>query len=524
METCFSHPFSRRIILLLSAVLCVAALAADAPKMYGSIPEVHIVGNYGMVPLQPTVDYIDAKWALDPETKSITVTFPNDRTLVCTVDKKEAQVNGKAMKLMVAPFEHGGIIYIPSELLPKTCEGTATIDPQNQRVNMNFVGPQGQYSIYLPFNMMRFFPNKEKFDDSDTELYIVAMDGTGQRRLSYNTGPDTLPVFPPNATADNLRMIYQRNGAMFIRDVTSRSETPIAKNETPTPEGPGVPPGPPPPPPGGGGPGMAMPFTPGGEYYPECVSPDGTTLYFTQRYGGADMMGGMNNICSAPLIGTDTPKLLLNMASSPSLSPDGKFLLFSSRMMAMGPEQQPAIQVIDPANPGQPRNVGEGENPSFSPSGRSIIFTKQYASEDGKKYKLLVTYVSQGGKPPLIYEPKPIERNHDEVFGGFTPDSKKVFYSCDTGISSMKPDRTEIKQITTNSKDRDPQLTKDASQIVFLRGDDLFIMSAEGTDVKQLTRDIKVLSFRIAPGGKQVFFTARPEEPAPPATPKPPVK
>lgn len=558
----------RRFVLLTCAIVTIGTMAlyAEAPKMFGSIPEIHIIGGCGMVPLQPTVDFlIDTTWAIDKDTGKITVSFPKDYSFVCTLNKKEAQINGKDVKLQVAPFERLGIIYIPSESLTLACKGTAKIDQEKSVVEMSFDGPNGMYTIYLPYNMAKIFPTVDSYRDSDTELYIVATDGNGHRRLSYNTSNDGLPVFPPNATADNLRIIYQRAGSIFIRDVKDRYETTLVKAlvQTMMPGMPGM--VPPPPPPANPAVGAANEFTEGGDYEPECVSPDGSLLYFTQRYrmlgmganedddvqdptglgagGPAGAPGGMFgapanvNICTCPLEGgTEKPKLLISMADSPSLSSDGKLMLYTNRMIGGGPAMMPpnggggmgmmmgpgmgmgpSLMVVDPTNTTQPKMVGMGMNPSFSPNNRAILYTTSFMEAGGKMG--LVVYISQGGRTPFIARPKPEDLKVNEVAGGFSPDSKKIVFGSGTGISTMKPDRTGVKQLTTNDQDTRPLYTPDGNQIVFLRGTDLYIMDSDGENVKQLTKDVKVLKYRIAPGAKQIFFLARPEALPKAATP-----
>jgi len=209
---------------------------------------------------------------------------------------------------------------------------------------------------------------------------------------------------------------------------------------------------------------------------------------------------------------------------SPCYSPDGKLLAYTNHM-AVGPGMagagnKPRINIIDPANPNpiQQRSIGEGDMPVFSPNGKAILFNRTY-SNAGKDVTMLAIYISRGGgQPGSVFEPKTEERTADEMMGGFSPDSKLIVFSCATGISVMKPDRSGVRQLTTNVKDTAPKFTSDGKQVVFLRDTDLYVMNADGSEQKALTKDVKVLSFTIVPGDKQVLFLSRPEDPpAPPA-------
>jgi TolB protein len=199
--------------------------------------------------------------------------------------------------------------------------------------------------------------------------------------------------------------------------------------------------------------------------------------------------------------------------ADPSWSPNGKKIVFA-RNNDYNPRARPNgrtdiyIMNADGSNkrlvtnerllPGDPK---DDEIPSFSSSGRKIIF-----SRDSDLYTIRpdgsgLTNLTNDGKSSSEYGPV------------WSPDGTKIAYGDDYGISVMNSDGSSPTQIAAD--DSLPDWSPDGTQIAYGSGT-YGVMNADGSDPTILSGNTRWdNSYRIAdqtaafsPGGGEIVFSA----------------
>ncbi len=153
----------------------------------------------------------------------------------------------------------------------------------------------------------------------------------------------------------------------------------------------------------------------------------------------------------------------------------------------------------DPVNLSQ--NPGDDRNPSFSPDGSQIAFV---SSREGEP---------EGG--PFIYimdaNGKDIRRLNDNPqsdLPDWSHDGNWIVFTSQDDIFVIPADGNAMAINLTNSPEKDsmPSWSPDDSQIVWLSGDDrswnIFVMEADGSNIRQLTQDGKVSDVKWSVDGR----------------------
>jgi ABC-type sugar transport system substrate-binding protein len=159
----------------------------------------------------------------------------------------------------------------------------------------------------------------------------------------------------------------------------------------------------------------------------------------------------------------------------------------------MGPDGK------DPVNLSQ--NPGEDRNPSFSADGSQIAFV---SSREGEP---------EGG--PFIYimdangrDVRRLTDNPQSDLPDWSHDSNWIVFTSQDDIFVIPADGNAAAINLTNSPEKDtmPSWSPDDSQIVWLSGEDwnwnIFVMEADGSNIRQLTQDGKVNDVKWSVDGR----------------------
>lgn len=177
-------------------------------------------------------------------------------------------------------------------------------------------------------------------------------------------------------------------------------------------------------------------------------------------------------------------------------SPDGTRIAVS---IFPNGEGDRAIWVMN-ADGSDPAHVAAAENvsvPSWSPDGTTIA----YSAKVGGRTEIHL--VSADGSNDRIVHAEDAEGTFAVFSAKFSPDGTEILFDrgTDSGfdIFVMKVDGTDVRRLTTTGTDYDPHWAPDGAQIAFTRQEivevdsqaratsDIFIMNADGTDVRRLT-------------------------------------
>ena len=198
-----------------------------------------------------------------------------------------------------------------------------------------------------------------------------------------------------------------------------------------------------------------------------CISPDGQWLYFSSdrlQPGKqniwrmqTDGRGGYTPITTSPSSRVDT---------YPSASPDGKKIAFTTFLDGV---EAPQIWIIN-SDGTLPTQIRSGKFPSWSPDGAHIAFV----APDNSGHDKIMVMAADGGTPTQL-----TSGEFTETYPTWTPDSKRIVYASDRGLSEdgdhnydiwiMKADGTQPTQLSLNgSYDTRPEVSKDGKNVYFL--------------------------------------------------------
>lgn len=185
---------------------------------------------------------------------------------------------------------------------------------------------------------------------------------------------------------------------------------------------------------------------------------------------------------------------------TPSLTPDGRLLVFCQNLSTPSDRLTTTISVLDTGaiwrsaadGSAAKRLTPEGRGPDFyplvSPDGRSIAFI----SAEDRQFDLWVEAIDGSQRRKLTYD-KAID-----TMPAWSPDSSRIVFVSDRGGSSdvwsIGVDGSGLQQITSNStEEASPAYSPDGSKLIYVsnqdRGNfDLWLQDMQANKVVQLTR------------------------------------
>jgi hypothetical protein len=171
-----------------------------------------------------------------------------------------------------------------------------------------------------------------------------------------------------------------------------------------------------------------------------------------------------------------------------------------------------SLWVLHPDAP--PTELASGSNvlePSWSPDGAWIAYSIDRATTSE------IHVVHPDGTGDTIVRSVP-RAGTSEIFSAkFSPDGTQILFDEGTDsnfdIFVMDADGSNVRQITHTGVDYDPSWSPDGRQIVFTRQDgaesDIFLMNADGSDVRRLTtarQDEANQNPAFAPDGRSIAY------------------
>jgi hypothetical protein len=203
-----------------------------------------------------------------------------------------------------------------------------------------------------------------------------------------------------------------------------------------------------------------------------------------------------------------------------SWSPDGTQLAVSIFPMGAGDR---SIWVMN-ADGSEAVRVASAWNvsvPSWSPDGTTIAYS---ARTDGRTE---IHLVGADGTNDRVLHAEEAAGTFAIFSAKFSPDGTEILFDrgTDSGfdIFVMKVDGTDIRQLTTTGTDYDPHWSPDGTSLAFTREEivridgqghatsDIFMMSADGTNVRRLTEGNEQSTFlhpEWSPDGTKIAYVA----------------
>jgi Tol biopolymer transport system component len=209
--------------------------------------------------------------------------------------------------------------------------------------------------------------------------------------------------------------------------------------------------------------------------------------------------------------------------SSPSYSADGRTIAFVAEREALIAAGRHIYLMNSDGGDVRPLTSGAGRdaNPSFSPSGRQVVFDRSEGSGDSPQ--IFVVNVDGSGLRRLTAGPG---KNYDPVF---TPNGRRIVFVSDRD-HDVRTDRSDIFSMAADGSDQrilidgprnesEPDVSPNGRSIVFSsnrrKGPNLFVARSNGTHVRALTHSrgdcfygTCYLSPAWAPDGRHIAFLA----------------
>ena len=392
-----------------------------------------------------------------------------ERSFVCMPMETAGQENGHPITLPMAPVKRKEVIYVPLRPLIQAFGGTVTFRGQAPVCTVTVPGAS---ALRVPIHQMR--GTLQAFLDNDTELYAINLDGSGLRRLTYDTGVNGVPAFSP----DGAWCAYTAGGNLYVASMAG-GEARCLYTATVRADGCSV---------------MAR---------EPAFSGDGALVYFHEQNFAPNTHTNPFESRIFHIRRDGTEQQLVAEGRELRVSPDGTLLAYSD---------QGNIHLRTVAD-GADRIIGKGWWMAFSRDSHRLAYT-----DSTHYFHCTAVYEIAGPKAGTTYNnPENTMEAHPEQWPCFTPDGTQVLYADKRdGLCLMNADRSNLQLLTKgNGNDEFPVFTGDGKLIVFYRqGQGLFTVQADGQKMHRLNESITKLDYDeglvLSPDGMQILFTMAP--------------
>lgn len=256
---------------------------------------------------------------------------------------------------------------------------------------------------------------------------------------------------------------------------------------------------------GAGSPDFGVPVSP----VPVVSDENGLLAYTT----GGRLNGGIDIARPDGTLVRTIPSPAPGLAWHVAWSPDGQRLAVAVFAVSGGSER--SLWVIN-ADGTHPVEIASGSNvhrPSWSPDGSWLAYSIDRAATAE------IHVVRPDGSDDMVVRSEPRSGTFEIFSAMFSPDGKQILFDEGTDsnfdIFVMDADGSNVRQLTHTGVDYNPAWSPDGRQIVFTRQEgaasDIFLMGADGSDVRRLTEgepnDVN-LNPLFSPDGTMIAYMA----------------
>jgi TolB protein len=220
---------------------------------------------------------------------------------------------------------------------------------------------------------------------------------------------------------------------------------------------------------------------PATDFYPS-LSPDGKTILFSSN------RNGHFEIYKMGVDGSNQTRLTKDIGNlyAPAFSPDGSLIVFTNE----GAQYQHIWVMNQDGKKPHPLTEGDFNNidPTWAPNGQAIAFVS-----DRNGFNQLFVMSADGSNPFAVTTDAPYPNGRNS----WSPDlSTLAFYSgtaakLDRNIYLISPSGHNLRQITQSGDNLAPSFSPDGNWIVFTSYRDsvnqVYIMNTDGSEVQRLT-------------------------------------
>ena len=458
------------ILITIIFISSYLPLRANKITISPEAPEIFIFNDSEMVPLPPLAGLLDIE--VTRLNKTFTITRQR-RNLTITLQSVNALVNGREVKLPATPFESNGVLYLPLAILAEALGGETETDINKTITRLTLPG----LLPALEMKRVNIPQNQQDYRETDSELFIMDINGDNLTRLTFNNTDDGL-LFPN--IIENA-FYFTRDENFYRRVLTASNPFPILQQDE-------------------------------NFSYSNLIWDDATQIILGTRYH----IGARSELFAMRADGSGLR--ILARGAMPSLNADGKRIVFEHRATA---DDDCSVGLYNVAT-GDITDIANGCQPCFSPNGSALIFMKSMHFADNKIGEMICSYIVNGHDAGTFYEPTAREIPEDEISAYFSPDSANIIFLAGNphNIYLMKNDRSARHAITRDGGYTFARFIPDGTAILAIKlcynntRHDIFRMGPEGEAPIRISGELAykdIREFLVTPNGEQIIFSATPE-------------